>query len=240
MRLFGRGVDLPVCQRETVCGVVSRSCAISRPLMPPDSLILLSFPSYRCRHGSSFGSAAGCPHYPVVGMWHPRMCFSSVGWEREHHDIHCSQHSRERQASPALAADDSPRALFAKFGRRWRTSGGTTPGTPSGTAILPTGTGLDLSLPTRPRGREDGRARSRGMSPRTSTPSSPPTSVREPETRARSPRVARTLPCGGARVPPRLRPTRPFRTFPPSGGRWRAWLDGRRMDPHSSIEEIDE
>ena len=42
-RLFGRGVDLPVCQRETVCGVVSRSCAISRALMPPDSLMLSSF-----------------------------------------------------------------------------------------------------------------------------------------------------------------------------------------------------
>ena len=43
VRLFGRGVDRPVCQRETVCGVVSRSCAISRPLMPPDSLMLSSF-----------------------------------------------------------------------------------------------------------------------------------------------------------------------------------------------------
>ena len=43
VRLFGRGVDRPVCQRETVCGVVSKSCAISRPLMPPDSLMLSSF-----------------------------------------------------------------------------------------------------------------------------------------------------------------------------------------------------
>ena len=42
-RLLGRGVDLPVRQRETVCGVVSRSCAISRALMPPDSLMLSSF-----------------------------------------------------------------------------------------------------------------------------------------------------------------------------------------------------
>ena len=42
-RLFGRGVDLPVVQRETVCGVVSRSCAISRALMPPDCLMLSSF-----------------------------------------------------------------------------------------------------------------------------------------------------------------------------------------------------
>lgn len=50
-RLFGRGADLPVRQRDTVCGVVSRSCATSRAEMPPVCLMPVELSTYGCFHG---------------------------------------------------------------------------------------------------------------------------------------------------------------------------------------------